>query len=83
VVAHHSVPQDPAGKRRWLQRYAAFGEASGVARADAQRAIEAIAERLPLLAPEQEVALLQEAGFDDVELFYAGFSFKGWVAYAK
>ncbi|MFS2046502.1 methyltransferase, partial [Stenotrophomonas geniculata] len=50
---------------------------------DAQRAIEAIAERLPLLAPEQEVALLQEAGFDDVELFYAGFSFKGWVAYAR
>ncbi|PSD48293.1 methyltransferase, partial [Stenotrophomonas maltophilia] len=30
-----------------------------------------------------EVALLQEAGFDDVELFYAGFSFKGWVAYAR
>ncbi|HHA2545993.1 TPA: methyltransferase, partial [Stenotrophomonas maltophilia] len=21
-------------------------------------------------------------GFDGVELFYAGFSFKGWVAYA-
>lgn len=82
VVAHHSVPQDPAGKLRWLQRYAAFAEASGVARADAQRAIEVIAERLPLLAPEQEVALLQEAGFDGVELFYAGFSFKGWVAYA-
>ncbi|HDS1573602.1 TPA: methyltransferase, partial [Stenotrophomonas maltophilia] len=82
VVAHHSVPQEPAGKLRWLQRYAAFAEASGVAHADAQRAIEAIAERLPLLAPEQEVALLQEAGFDGVELFYAGFSFKGWVAYA-
>ena len=65
-----------------MQRYAAFAEASGVARVDAQRAIEAIAERLPLLPPEQEVALLQEAGFVDVELFYAGFSFKGWVAYA-
>lgn len=64
-----------------MQRYAAFAEASGVAHADAQHAIEAIAERLPLLAPEQEVALLQEAGFDGVELFYAGFSFKGWVAY--
>ncbi|HHA2453000.1 TPA: methyltransferase, partial [Stenotrophomonas maltophilia] len=24
----------------------------------------------------------QEAGFDGVELFYTGFSFKGWVAYA-
>ena len=82
VVAHHSVPQDPDGKLRWLQRYAAFAEASGVAHADAQRAIDAIAERLPLLAPEQEVALLQEAGFDGVELFYAGFSFRGWVAYA-
>lgn len=30
VVAHHSVPQDPAGKLRWLQRYAAFAEASGL-----------------------------------------------------
>jgi tRNA (cmo5U34)-methyltransferase len=80
VVAHHSVPQDPAGKLRWLQRYAAFAEASGVAHADAQRAIDAIAERLPLLAPEQEVAAA--GGFDGVELFYAGFSFKGWVAYA-
>jgi hypothetical protein len=30
--------------------------------------------------PEQDAALLREAGFDDVELFYAGFTFKGWVA---
>jgi tRNA (cmo5U34)-methyltransferase len=82
VVAHHSVPQDAAGKHRWLQRYAAFAEASGIPRADTQRAIKAIAERLPLLSPEQEVALLQEAGFENVELFYAGFSFRGWVAHA-
>ena len=65
-----------------MRRYAAFGEASGIARADAQRAITAIAERLPLLSPEQEVEVLQEAGFKDIELFYAGFTFKGWVAYA-
>jgi len=82
VVAHHSVPQDAPGKHRWLQRYAAFAEASGIPRADTQRAAEAIAERLPLLSPEQEVALLQEAGFENVELFYAGFSFRGWVAHA-
>jgi tRNA (cmo5U34)-methyltransferase len=25
--------------------------------------------------------LLQEAGFECVELFYAAFTFKGWVAY--
>ncbi|AWH48628.1 methyltransferase [Stenotrophomonas sp. SAU14A_NAIMI4_5] len=83
VVAHHSVPADDAGKRRWLQRYVAFAEASGVAHADAQRTIEVMIERLPLQSPEQDVALLQQAGFEGVELFYAGFSFKGWVAYAS
>ncbi|HYQ24640.1 class I SAM-dependent methyltransferase [Stenotrophomonas sp.] len=82
VVAHRSVPADDAGKRRWLQRYVAFAQHSGVAHADAQRTIEAMIERLPLQSPEQEVALLQQAGFEGVELFYAGFSFKGWVAYA-
>jgi tRNA (cmo5U34)-methyltransferase len=69
-------------QRRWLERYAAFAIASGVAKADAQRAITAMPERLPLLSPEQDVALLREAGFERVELFYAAFTFKGWVAYA-
>lgn len=82
VVAHHSVPQAAADKQRWLQRYAAFGIASGIPREDALRAIDAIDQRLPLLAPEQEVALLQQAGFSGVEQFYSGFTFKGWVAYA-
>lgn len=27
--------------------------------------------------------LLREAGFWIVELFYAGFTFKGWVAYYR
>ena len=80
VVAHHSVPQDDGRKLRWLHRYAAFAFASGAGSQDASRAVEAIATRLPMLSPEQDVALLREAGFDDVELFYAGFTFKGWVA---
>ncbi len=82
VVAHHSFDQDAAGKARWLARYAAFATASGVPAADATRAIDAIAQRLPVLSPEQDAALLRQAGFSDVELFYAGFSFKGWVATA-
>lgn len=41
-----------------------------------------IASVLPLLGPEQEVALLEEAGFTDVHLFYAGLAFRGWVANA-
>lgn len=82
VVAHLSFPQAEGEKSRWLDRYAAFATASGIPQADAQRAAAAIDARLPLLAPEQEVALLQQAGFESAELFYAGFTFRGWVAYA-
>lgn len=83
VVAHHSFPQGEAEKARWLGRYAAFAAASGIDAANARKAIEAIGDRLPLLSPEQDVALLEEAGFEGVELFYAAFTFKGWVAYAQ
>lgn len=82
VVAHHSFPQDGDGKSRWLRRYAAFAAASGIPHADADKAIDAIGSRLELLAPEREVALLREAGFENVELFYAGLTFKGWIGYA-
>jgi tRNA (cmo5U34)-methyltransferase len=80
VVAHHSFPQDEDGKTRWLQRYAAFAAASGVPAMNAARAIEGIGAKLPTLSPEDDVALLKEAGFDAVELFYAAFTFRGWVA---
>lgn len=81
VVAHHSFPQSEAGKRRWLTRYAAFAVASGVSAANAESAIDAIGRKLPVLSPEHDVALLEAAGFVSVELFYAAFSFRGWVAY--
>ncbi|WP_031496951.1 class I SAM-dependent methyltransferase [Bryobacter aggregatus] len=81
VVAHHSFPQEDGENAKWLARYAAFAVASGVAAANAERAISAIKERLPVLSPEQDEALLWEAGFASVALFYAGFTFRGWVAY--
>jgi tRNA (cmo5U34)-methyltransferase len=55
--------------------------ASGVPAANAESAIAAISERLPVLSPEQDEALLRDAGFADVDLFYAGFTFRGWVAH--
>jgi tRNA (cmo5U34)-methyltransferase len=81
VVAHPSFPQGDAEKAKWLARYAAFAVASGVPAVNAERAIAAIGERLPVLSPEQDEALLRDAGFADVALFYAGFTFRGWVAY--
>jgi tRNA (cmo5U34)-methyltransferase len=80
VVAHHSFPQSGGEKARWLKRYAAFSVASGVPAVNADKAIEAIDAQLPVLSPEEDEALLREAGFGVVELFYAGFTFKGWVA---
>ena len=83
VVAHHSFPHADDEKVRWLKRYAAFSVVSGAPADNADKAIEAIGARLPILSPEEDEALLREAGFETVELFYAGFTFRGWVAYQR
>lgn len=82
VVAHFSFPQDAGSRDLWLSRYAAFAAASGIAPEQAQKARSAIGERLPILSPEEDEQLLGEAGFRDTSLFYAGFAFRGWAAYA-
>jgi tRNA (cmo5U34)-methyltransferase len=82
VVAHFSFPQGEDERSLWLSRYAAFAISSGVEREQAVAAGIGIGERLPLLSPEQDEGLLREAGFSQVSLFYAGFTFRGWVAYA-
>lgn len=82
VVAHHSFPQEAPDKASWLARYAAFAVSSGIAESNAKAAIIAIDAKLPLISPEHDVALMRQAGFTSIELFYAGFTFKGWIAYA-
>jgi tRNA (cmo5U34)-methyltransferase len=82
VAAHSSFPQVDGERARWLSRYAAFAIASG---ADPDRANNARAavEVFPnLLSPEQDAKILREAGFHDVELFYAAFTWRGWIGYA-
>ncbi len=80
VVAHHSFPQQDGEKAKWLARFSAFAAASGMATMTPESAA-AMGERLPVLSPEQDEMLLREAGFVDVALFYAAFTFRGWVAY--
>jgi len=79
VVAHHSNPQDDKVER-WLTRSAAFAAGTQVDFAQAAASAAGMARNLPLLSTSEEEALLREAGFSDVALFYAGFSFRGWVA---
>lgn len=82
IVAHHSFPRTEAEEPLWLNRYAAFAISSGVPADKARNAATAIAQTLPILSPDEDEAMLHEAGFRDVALFYAGFTVRGWIANA-
>lgn len=82
VVAHLSVPQGKGERDLWLSRYAAFMATSGIDHEKAANARTAIGTQLCILTPEQDEAILREAGFSNVSLFYVGFTFRGWVGYA-
>jgi tRNA (cmo5U34)-methyltransferase len=79
VLAHISIPRPEHERSLWMTRHFAFSGVSGV---NMERAKQAMSKHLSILSPEEEEALLKQAGFSGVSLFYAGFSFKGWVAYA-
>lgn len=82
VAAHSSFPQADATRALWLTRYSAFAIASGADPGHAQNARAAVEAHLNILTPEQDEAILREAGFSHVSLFYAAFTWRGWVAYA-
>lgn len=46
------------------------------------KAVEALATRLPILTPEEDEALLREAGFARVDTYYTVLTLRGWLAYA-
>lgn len=82
VVMHISYEQEAQARELWLDREEAYLVASGGAPADARRRREAVSKALHSLSPEHDEALLVQAGFSAVSLFYVAFTFRGWVAYA-
>ena len=82
VAAHGSFPQGHGERSLWLSRYADFAVASGVDAEQATNARTAVDTSVNMLSPEQDEAVLRGAGFSDVSLFYAAFTWRGWVAYA-
>lgn len=82
VAAHSSFPQDAAQRPIWLNRYAAFAVASGFDPEQAEGAREAVGASLCLFDPQQEEGFLRDSGFRDPDLFYAAFTWRGWVAHA-
>lgn len=79
VLAHMSFPQRDGERELWLTRHIANLAASGIDAAAVERARSAIATEVPILSPEQDRAVLQEAGFTE---FFSAFIFRGWVGYA-
>lgn len=65
-----------------LDRYARYAIDSGADPADVARVRAAVAAGKTMLSPEREEALLREAGFSNVELFFAGLRWRGWIAQA-
>lgn len=69
-------------ERRRLARYAAFAVASGADPEMAGKARAGGAAHLDLRSPEDDAAVLREAGFWEVTMFYAAFTWRGRVGYA-
>ena len=83
VIAHLSLPQGEGERALWLSRHAAYLVAAGMDPGKGGRdGSVAIDTRITQITPAQDKAVLREAGFSNVSLFYAAFSFRGWVAYA-
>lgn len=82
VLMHISFPQSEPERSQWIARHAAYGAPHGTDPTHLAAAREAIGTRLTILAPEDEEAILDQAGFENISLFFAGLSFKGWVCYA-
>lgn len=82
VAAHSSFPQGADRRGAWLDRYAAFAIASGAPAEQANGAKAAVAVHLNLYSPQQDAAILRDAGFGSVEQFYSAFTWAGWVCTA-
>lgn len=83
VVAHLSFPQsDDAERELWMGRHVANLVAAGIDLDDVVKARNAITTDVPVLSPEQDRAVLLEAGFTGVTEFFSAFTFRGWVGYA-
>lgn len=81
IIAHHSYPQG-SEPQDWLARSILFADRDVQDVVGASRSAQMMGKQLPILSAAEEEALLEQAGFSGIALFYAAFSFRGWVATA-
>lgn len=82
ALMHISFPQTEPERSQWIARHVAYGAPRGTDPDHLAAVREAIGTRLTILSPEEDEQMLRDAGFDGISLFFAGLSFRGWIAYA-
>ena len=82
ILVDQCIDLAAADAPRRLDRYASYALRSGVAAETVMKAKAAIGASTSMVPDWRDRELLDQAGFGDVELFYAGMAWRGWVAYA-
>ena len=82
LTFHHSVP-DGNARAAWLERHTRFAAGPDASPAQVAESAATLATQLPILRPDEDEALLYEAGFEDVGTYYAALTLRGWLAYAS
>ncbi len=82
ALAHLCIDKTAADFDARRDRYAAFALESGADPEDVASTRGRLEQVIHSVAPARDEALLAEAGFSGVELFWAGHSWRGWIATA-
>jgi tRNA (cmo5U34)-methyltransferase len=81
-AAHLSIDKTAADSDLKFERYARFSEGSGTDPEMVAKARTQVKAMLNCVSQERDESLLREAGFQRIELVFAGLSWRGWIAYA-
>lgn len=82
VIVDNCIDLEAADSDQKIERFTRFALNGGVEPSRMEEMKAALRTSLHPVSAEREEALLVEAGFTGVELFFAGLSWRGWVAYA-
>ena len=82
VLVDLCLDKGTADYLKGVERYSRFALDSGAPAEDVEGTRERVLSVLHTVAPPRNEALLAEAGFGDIALFYAGLAWRGWSAVA-